>query len=369
MKTDTPPITIMHPSKYLDPGLVETLRQAVPAAEQSGRLHPGQLALIQQQRWFNLFVPANYRGLQLSLPEGLHLEESLAWTDGSIGWTVTLCSGANWFIGFLDRRLADLLFKNERVCLAGSGRVSGTATMIPGGYEISGFWKYASGSAHATAFTANCYIENDGTVLKDPAGMPLVRAFVFLREEITLHQDADFLGMVATSSNSFEVKQLKVAAERSFEINAGAENIPSPIYRYPFMQFAEATLAVNVSGMAVRFMDLCEKLFGDRDAAYSTPATKSAPTRLAYAVSQLAAARQSFYRAVHDSWSAVEKGEPVQQELLHQVSTQSRELASTARRLTDELYPYCGLIAASRHSAMNRVWRDLHTASQHSLLV
>jgi len=56
-------------------------------------------------------------------------------------------------------------------------------------------------------------------------------------------------------------------------------------------------------------------------------------------------------------------------ELLKDITKKSKDLAATSRRLVDELYPYCGLIAAKKSSELNRVWRDFHTASQHSLLI
>ena len=74
------------------------LRHWSVASEQLRKLHPEQLSLIYKQNWFNMYVPKEFGGLALSLPAGLRLEESLAWADGSLGWTVTLCSGANWFI-------------------------------------------------------------------------------------------------------------------------------------------------------------------------------------------------------------------------------------------------------------------------------
>ncbi|MDB5128520.1 MAG: hypothetical protein JWQ85_2752, partial [Mucilaginibacter sp.] len=74
-------------------------------------------------------------------------------------------------------------------------------------------------------------------------------------------------------------------------------------------------------------------------------------------------ARASFFEAVEASWN-----EPGKEELLNAVSRTSRVLAKIARECVDELYPYCGLMAASTDAEINRVWRDLHTASQHALL-
>src|ERR1700749_72002 len=88
---------IGYPSAFINKELVERLRNYSAAAEQIKSLHPEQLSIIYQQGWFKLFVPEMYGGLALPLPEALQIEEALAWTDGSLGWTVTLCSGANWF--------------------------------------------------------------------------------------------------------------------------------------------------------------------------------------------------------------------------------------------------------------------------------
>src|SRR5947209_17627377 len=113
-----------------------------PIAEQTGTLTPVQLDIIYKHKWFKLFVPKEYNGLALSLPEGLRVEEALATIDGSLGWTVTLCSGATMFIGYLDQDIAQEILANEKVCFGGSGRASGVAKINNDGYKVSGLWHY-----------------------------------------------------------------------------------------------------------------------------------------------------------------------------------------------------------------------------------
>ena len=351
---------IKHPASYISSSFTDAIRLAAAEAEKLRRLHPVQLDIIYEQKWFKLFVPAAYGGLELSLIEGLYIEEGLAWADGSTGWTVTLCSGANWFIGFLHPVTAKNLFNNEKVCLAGSGKPSGTAKISGNGYEISGYWNYATGAQHATAFTANCIIEEDGLIVRNDDGSPRVRSFLFLKEEVIVYENWSMTGMIATASYSFEVKKLRVGKDRCFEINSKAL-LPHPVYQYPFLQFAEATLAVNSSGMGMCFLDLCEKLFAGEMNHKKYPSVESAKK-------QLQEARQSFYEAVQLSWDKYVLHREAANELLSRVSKTSRSLAATARQLVDELYPYCGLAAANPNTEINRVWRNLHTASQHSLL-
>lgn len=139
-------ITNNNPSSLLATESITLIRQYAAAAEQMGQLHPEQLKLIYTQNWFNLFVPVSLGGLGLPFPEAIRLQELLAYADASFGWTVTLCSGANWFIGFMDESTASSFFTDKQVCLSGSGAASGKATLTQNGYIVNGRWKYATGA-------------------------------------------------------------------------------------------------------------------------------------------------------------------------------------------------------------------------------
>jgi alkylation response protein AidB-like acyl-CoA dehydrogenase len=259
--------SISHPSIYIDAEDVATIRNTAADAEQLGMLHPNQLTIVYQQKWFRLLVPQIYGGVQITLPELVRLQEAISWADGSMGWVVTLCSGAGWFGGFLSPQIAQQVFNDAQVCLAGSGAVSGTATITPNGYILNGTWNYASGAHHASHITANCTIKNeDGETLLDQENKPLVLPFIVDKKDVTLLPTWKYMGMVATGSHSFQVKNLEVPADRSFKIDAGYTTVDGELYKYPFLQLAYATLAVNLSGMAIHFTDLCEAIFAEKKA-------------------------------------------------------------------------------------------------------
>ncbi len=255
---------IEHPSKIIAPEFTDAIRLAAAEAERLRDLHPGQLSIIREQNWFSMFVPREFGGLELSLPEGVRIEECLSWTDGSTGWVVTLCSGAAWFSGFLPRALLREIVADDRVCFAGSGAPTGLARITEKGYEVSGYWKYASGSIHATVFTANCVLTKEGVPLRNEDGTTVVRAFLFKRDEVTLHLRWEGMGMIATGSHDFEVRPIVLDPDRCFIIDPGHAVMKQALYQFPFLPMAEATLAANLSGMGVRFMDLCETLFEER---------------------------------------------------------------------------------------------------------
>lgn len=352
---------VKYPSEIITPQQAALIREHALAAEQLQQLHPAHLGLIYQQKWFRLLVPQSMGGLELELPEILQLEESLAWADGSLGWTVTLCAGAGWFAGFLNPALADSLFSNNHVCLAGSGRPNGTAKKIKGGYEISGSWNYATGAPHATAFTANCMIEENGKSVVNEKGKVLIGAFLFLSHEVIIQDNWRCMGMIATASQAFEVKQLGVSEERLIDLDSQPAVSEYPIFRYPFMPFAEATLGINVSGMTLRFLELCEGYFSKRS---SQPMI----ARLEEAKQAFANCRSSLYAVVEESWNKCRESIPIEDNLVKNITNACRQLVAEARKWVNELYPCCGLASLDPASEINRLWRNFHTASQHTHL-
>jgi len=352
-----------HPLKQLQPQHVATIREFSAAAEKAGKLLPEQLALAYEQQWFKVLVPKVYGGGQLSLPDEVRLIEALTCADGSFGWAITLCCGAGWFGGFLDPTLCHKIFAEHDVCLAGSGAPNGTAVIDGDGYRISGTWKYASGALHATHFTANC-------VTQLPDGGTQVLPFIFDKKDVTVHPAWNYTGMVATGSHSFEVNNLLVGRDRCFKIDPNFAIITDPLYQYPFHQLAEATLAVNISGLAISFIDQAAEVFVEKRKRkdLTQPQLDELQNVFDRSVTTMNTLRTIFYEAVDASWLDYENNSADPKPNLIRVSVESRKLAKAAIKMVDELYPYCGLIAASNTSVINRIWRDIHTASQHSLL-
>ena len=165
--------------------------------------------------------------------------------------------------------------------------------------------------------------------------------------------------MVATGSHGFSVKNLLIPSNRAFIINRRFAHLPQPIYQYPFFALAQITLAVNSSGMAMRFLDICTSNVGiDK----YLPIQKKLPN--AYA--KLEKQRQTFYKEVALSWAQC-KAQKLSSKTFKKVGKLSKELAHQSLRIVDSLFPLCGMEAANPATEINRVWRNMHTASQHSI--
>ncbi len=362
---------IAPPSSFLPKGAAAVLRACATEAEALGQLHPEVLKLIYDRQWFRSMVPERYGGLALPLPRVVRLEEGLSWADGSVGWTVTLCSGAGWFAGFFPPTALPELFSDRQLCIAGSGAPSGEADRDRyGSYKIDGRWDYASGAVHATAFTANCVVRDGGIPVLTAEGKPVVRPFLFKREEVRVRPDWKAVGLAATGSHGFEVFGLEVPAERGFMIGAATAAAGHPLYRFPFLPLAECTLSANVSGMSLHFLECCATVFSAKIAGgrLGPGAAVVMQDALEAAALGIGEKRAAFYSALDRSWMMVEASQVVAPEVTERLSEASKQLAASCLHWVDKLYPYAGLGAAFVDSEINRVWRDVHTASQHPLL-
>lgn len=342
----------------------------IQKAESHGCLPEEWLDVIYSEKWFKLFVPKSLGGLELGLMEGLKVEEELAHRDASLGWTLTLCAGAAWFVGFFDEQLRKEIFADPKVCLAGSGHVGGRAETVESGYKVAGHWTYASGALHATHFTANCTIFHQGKALLDTEGKEVVKAFVLKKSEVEILDGWQYMGMIATGSHAFKAEEILVPASRCFEIRPEMAQLSNSIYHYPFLQFAEATLAANILGITRHLQALLAEAFWQRE--QRKPHTER---ELDYfkklqnkAQQKIEARRGKFYQILSSSWQELQAHGQISESRLQQVSKVCRKLTMTCRQQNAVLYPFAGLAAAQKHTELNRVWRDFNTVSQHSLL-
>ena len=360
-----------HPASVLRQKQIEIARENVVKAEKDGKLTKAQTGLINEQSWFKIFVPAAYGGSQLPLPEILELLESLAWADGSVGWTVSKCALAGWSGGFMGSDLTAEVLSGDKACIAGNGDVSGTAGKTKNGYTINGKWANVAGAAEATAFVVNCAVtQSDGPVAEEH-GTPHVLSFLLQRNEVEVGSAWNGMGLAATSSQDIEVKNLKIPADRSFKANAENAVASSRIYHLPYLQLAEAVLAANISGMAFRFVELCQLLLAgmqdERGAALIND--NLVQDALDKYVQKMLDARMKLYYAVELTWQACANQQTIKDTILYKVSAAAQDVTRKARECVDALYPFCGIAAMDKTAEINRVWRDLHTASHERLLV
>lgn len=290
------------------------------------------MQLVHRKKWLLIWVSKEFNGLDASFSKGLKLLYQLAKIDGSLGWFVTLCSGANYFSKNLKPNIAKEIFSTKHVCLGGSGMVTGTTKAInKTNFILNGTWKYATGAPHLTHFTLNANVDNE------------ILSFVIPKAKVTIISDWQSMGMRATNTFSFQLKDVVVSKKYSFRYDKFyTQDNSSGI---PFTVFADLTLLVNYIGMAHHFAECVEN---KQMQEFCKNVLKQTMT-IAKEIENTIVNKKAFSteRILQIHWF----GENVVTELCSNVI---------------KLYPTAGIEASRTTSLINQIFRDFFTATQHA---
>src|SRR5262245_62873664 len=142
---------------------------------EAGRRLPEGLATdLARAGFFRLFLPAAYGGLDLTPLEAIDIYEELARVVASVAWCVWN-GNVHWTTARLPRDVAEFIFGDPDMILANSTRPSGRATVVDGGYRMSGRWSLVSGCQLSAWFILLCVVYEDGQARATPGGVPQYR--------------------------------------------------------------------------------------------------------------------------------------------------------------------------------------------------
>ncbi|SHI65472.1 Acyl-CoA dehydrogenase, C-terminal domain [Arenibacter nanhaiticus] len=308
---------------------------------------------IAVENLWSLWVPQKYGGLEFPFTAGLNKLKSLAKIDGSLGWTVTLCSGANFFIGNLHPVAIEEIFGKgqTQVCFGGSGGVFGSAEKQGDTYNISGKWHYATGASYLTHFTLNAKIIENGEALRNEDGSPMIRSFLLPKDKVEIVENWNTMGLKASVTHSFDVKEVIVDKKYSFLYNR--VNLDYPIFKIPFSVFADLTLWVNYIGMAEHFLEEAGKLM--------------AKERLIGLEAVLDAANGKVFDFAHAIEKSLQGQWVCNEDTIGQIHSEAVASVQHITKTILEYYPLLGVSASREDHQLNQIFRDYFTATQHHI--
>lgn len=355
------------PFMHLSDKTVKAVREQSRQMEQIGNVTPRILKIMYDYNLFKLFVPRELGGEMLPLPDALRVFEQASWIDGSFGWLTDIGSGGGYFVSSILPSVCQETFSDKKAVVAGSGAPSGTAKRVDGGYLVSGRWKYCSGSPYATVFTVNCQIEGDA---RD--SNPEVRSFILPPDRVKVIEDWNAFGLKATASHSIAVDDVFVPDERTFNVFDDCVYWHDPLYRYPFLQFSQTSFAAVCIGICRHFLDEAKLILTQNKGVWETSSPNRYPfvqRKVEEAERTLQQATENFYRAVDESWDTLVRRSDLSEQVQEQVSYECHATSRAALSCAQSVFPYLGISAIMEDAPVNRAYRNLHTACQHTMLV
>ena len=186
--------------------------------------------------------------------------ETIAAADASTGWCLAQTLASSQSAGFLDPKIAREVFGAPNAIIAwGPPAGLAKATIVAGGYVVTGKWRFASGSANATWMGGHSTVfEADGAPRLDAAGRPVNRTMLFPKASANILDTWHVTGLRATASNDYQVSDLFVPeAYTTWRDSAPDRREQGPLYNIPLLTL----YGIGFSGVALGIARACLEAF------------------------------------------------------------------------------------------------------------
>ncbi|MFT7649957.1 MAG: alkylation response protein AidB-like acyl-CoA dehydrogenase [Candidatus Poriferisodalaceae bacterium] len=350
--------------------LLEAVRQLGPAVtaaatqtEKGGCIAPDLAAALTDTGVFQMYLPADLGGHEVTPMVGFEIGEELARRDGSVGWCAQVAAAVAVFLAWLDpEELARMReMTPDPLHVAGSARPLGAAVAVDGGYRVSGHWNFSSGVRHANWFLATSFEEQ-----ADGSQRP--RSMLVPVGEGQIVDNWTVMGMRGTGSDDFVLDDVFVPHARVGSRRWVLQR-PEPLYDPRLMMIAAWAPAAGVAnGLARGAIDALVEL-GDQTSAGSSQRLSERPAvqaAVGEAESITSATRAFSIDAIAAAWRAHLDDSADLGRCVARAQLAITHSFNEAVRVADICFHAAGTNAISSANRLERFLRDAHTAVMHA---
>ncbi len=354
---------------------LETARKLAPlirasAAEtDAGRELPRPLfEAMADAGLFRLALPRTLGCPEMDLPSYIEVIEEIGRADASTAWVTNQAAIFATYAARMQPAAARAIWiDTPRSVVANTPAATAEATVVPGGYRVTGRQGFSTGCRHASWLAAHATVIEQGRPRLDQ-GQPEMRYLFVPRAQAELQDTWQVRGMRGTGTHHFAVHDVFVPEDRTVKSVTAPLVEQGPLYRLPrTLVFASGDAAVafgTARSCLAAFMEL---------ATTKTPRAMDALLRdqamvqndVGRAEARLRSGRAFLFEAVRDIWAAVVTTGGVtldQRANLRLATTHGIRLAV---EVVDMVYSMAGATAAYESSPIQRHFQDVHVMSQH----
>jgi 3-hydroxy-9,10-secoandrosta-1,3,5(10)-triene-9,17-dione monooxygenase len=230
--------------------LVPEIRASAAESERLRYIQPAVMQKIQDAGLFQLMVPKRFGGMGLGFRPFVEIGRIFARGDASTAWASTFIIEHNWMACHLPMEGQERIFdgRNE-VKASASLQPDGVAVKVDGGWEITGTWRYASGTGNSDYAMVSCH--------EGEPGAQKTRAFWLPLTDVVVHDDWFMSGLSASSSCTLSGEKVFVPDYYSIDTSEfhSATGHPGAVheessYRYANVQSVNQVFAAIALGSA-----------------------------------------------------------------------------------------------------------------------
>jgi alkylation response protein AidB-like acyl-CoA dehydrogenase len=320
-------------------------------------------------QWAN---PSAAGGSEPALAEMIDTWIELAWQDGSLGWVgiANFPSAAVCAAYLSDEGFKEVFSQHDnRVTAGGQFFPNGLGATVAGGYQLTGAWNFGSGTGHSEYVCAGFIPTVDGEMPLGPDGMPTLMVAVIPRDEIVFTDGWYVQGLKATGSFDYNVQDLFVPADRTFELMCQTPlRGASPVFSMGLIPVTAAGHASWALGVAKSMLDDVSELaqskvrMGDDS---SLAHRDSFQRNLSHHTAMWKAARLLVVSTFTEAEAAVVDGGGLTPSLRADMRVAATYATECSREIVQWSHLAAGTAAIREGSRLERAFRDMYTGTQH----
>jgi len=262
------------------------------------------------------------------------------------------------------------IFHRPDVLLGGVFAPQGRAVATQAGFRVSGRWAWGSGTQNADWVMGGCRVIHDGEMLRARSGAPLSRMMIAPVEEIEFFDTWYASGLCGTGSTDFAMNDLFVPERRAAGLGVDGP-LARPLYAFPQFGLLAMGIAAVAMGLARAAIDELVDL-----AAAKTPQGSSrslamrpaAQSDVARAEALLRSSRAFAYEAIERAWEAARADGEIGTEHRRDLRLATTHATRASAAAVDLMYELGGGTSVYRRSPLQRIFRDVHVATQHMMV-
>lgn len=349
--------------------LIPLLQQAASRIDAARELPSDVLDGMFSAGLFRLLVPRSCGGAELEPAIFVQCVEAIAMGDASAAWCMNQGAVSMMSAAYMPLEAARAAFGGEREDLAWGYGPNGRAVRVDGGWRVTGQWSFASGSRHSTWLGAHCIaMESDGTPMRGPSGKNWERTALFRREQATIVDDWQVVGLRGTGSDRYSVQDLFVDdAHVLTRDHAGERREPGPLYKFHMMQMYAAGFAFVALGVARQVLDSFIEMAAKKAPAQTTTLLRdnnAVQHIVGYSDARLQAARNALLRLLEQTYDAAAAGSELTVEQRMRIRQGTTYAIHEARDVVTAIYHEAGSTAVFNSQPFERRLRDINAVSQ-----
>lgn len=353
-------------------GIRSLLEQNADTTDERRRLADENVQALKDTGLCRLMVPRRFGGFETDVRTYIEVMAELGRGCGSTAWVASLINVCAWLAGlFPEQAQRDIWGADADAWIAGSLAPNGLAIPVDGGWRVKGRWPWASGCLHAQWVACGIHMEDDRGEMTN-LGLSLMPI-----RDVRIEDTWFMVGMKGTGSNTIVADDVFVPTHRflpypqAFAGSYLTEFKDEWLYRVALVPVTVLILAGSQLGVARAALDHVVAKSRTRGITHTTFPIQAESAGFQMLVAEAAmkidTASLHALRAADDLDAAARDGRQLDVTARARVRADTALAAKYCREAVETLVCAHGTSSLGDSNRLQRLWRDIHTASHHAI--